>query len=169
MDKNTQEKAVAELRALLKPLIDHFRKEHNLSQQDMISLITGPEEMVVPVSIFSIPLGPLQCLVKYLKEEHGMKYVKIAVMLNKDQRVIWKSYSDANKKFPSRIEIKDNDFFIPISAFKNDKLSILEIVVFYLRVSKGFSVKEIGMQLNKKATTIYTTYHRAELKNAQKE
>jgi len=115
MDKNTQEKAVAELRALLKPLIDHFRKEHNLSQQDMISLITGPEEMVVPVSIFSIPLGPLQCLVKYLKEEHGMKYVKIAAMLNKDQRVIWKSYSDANKKFPSRIEIKDNDFFIPIT------------------------------------------------------
>ncbi len=51
----------------------------------------------------------------------------------------------------------------PISIFKS-QLSGLEAIVVYLKDVKGQSINEITQLLNRKKSTIYTTYHKAKLK-----
>ena len=56
------------------------------------------EKFFVPVSIFANrELSVLEGLVKYLKGK-GLSYVKIAKLLNKNQRNIWTINARANKK-----------------------------------------------------------------------
>ena len=52
---------------------------------------------------------------------------------------------------------------IPISAFKA-KLSGLEITTKYLKEIEKKSFKEISKTLNRKASTIYNTYHNSRIK-----
>lgn len=51
----------------------------------------------------------------------------------------------------------------PISIFKS-RLSGLEAIVVYLKDVKGQSINEIAQLLNRKKSTIYTTYRKAKLK-----
>ena len=55
---------------------------------------------------------------------------------------------------------------IPLSMFHNT-CSGLEALVFYLKEVRKKSVKEIAAVLNRKKTTIYTSYHNAKRKNAR--
>jgi len=89
---------IVEFKRALKPIIEYFRKKHKLSQQDFINLILEPEEPLIPLSIFSSSLAPLQCIVKYLKEELNLRHSKISTLLKRDPSVIWKSYSEAKKR-----------------------------------------------------------------------
>ena len=52
---------------------------------------------------------------------------------------------------------------MPISIFRS-KLSGLETIVVYLKDIKGKSVAEIAQLLNRKKSTLYTTYHKAKEK-----
>lgn len=54
---------------------------------------------------------------------------------------------------------------IPISAFRAP-LAGLEIIVKYLREQEHYSLKAIALLLNRKPTTIYTTYAHASKKYA---
>ena len=57
------------------------------------------EEFPIPISIFSNrKLSILESLVSYLKDTQNLKFSQIAVLLNRDQRTIWTSYSRARKK-----------------------------------------------------------------------
>jgi hypothetical protein len=40
----------------------------------------------------------LEAIVEYLKEEKGLKYSQIGLLLNRDQRTIWTVYSRVKKK-----------------------------------------------------------------------
>lgn len=51
---------------------------------------------------------------------------------------------------------------LPISIFRS-KLSGLEAIVVYLK-GKGKSIAEIGKTLNRRKSTLYTTYHKAKEK-----
>lgn len=55
--------------------------------------------------------------------------------------------------------------FLPISIFRSD-LSGLEAITTYLKDHQQKSLKEIAELLNRKASTIYTTYHKAGQKKA---
>jgi len=53
----------------------------------------------VPVSIFhDRSLSVLEAVAEYLKEQHSMKYCRIAELLNRDQRTVWTVYTRAKKK-----------------------------------------------------------------------
>ncbi|MEK6905981.1 MAG: sigma factor-like helix-turn-helix DNA-binding protein [Nanoarchaeota archaeon] len=52
---------------------------------------------------------------------------------------------------------------IPISIFRSS-ISGLEAIVVYLKDVKGLSVGKISELLNRKKSTIYTTYHKAKQK-----
>jgi len=62
--------------------------------------ISAEESTVkIPLSIFKDrSLSILESLAEYLKEELNLRYCKIAVLLNKDQRTIWTVYNRAKKK-----------------------------------------------------------------------
>ena len=153
-----------EFKTVLKPIIEHFRKEHKLSQHELINLIIEPEEPLIPLSIFSTSLAPLQSIVKYLKEELNLKHKGISTLLKRDQRVVWKSYTESNKKQPKRFEIKEERYFIPVSIFGAKELSILESLALYLKESLNLSIKDISSRINKNTSTIYTAYSRAKKK-----
>lgn len=52
-----------------------------------------------PLSIFrDRKLSVLESVVKFLKEEHDLKYHEIAVLLNRDDRTIWTTYKRGLKK-----------------------------------------------------------------------
>lgn len=53
----------------------------------------------IPLLIFkNRMLGVQEAIVKYLKENIGLNYHKIAVLLNRDDRTIWTVYSRVKKK-----------------------------------------------------------------------
>lgn len=61
--------------------------------------IAKEEIYQIPISIFSNrKLSVLESLVSYLKDTQNLKFSQIAVLLNRDQRTIWTSYSRARKK-----------------------------------------------------------------------
>ena len=85
-----------------------------------------------------------------------------------------KKYSEAKSYFEKieeyleelKKEIIKNP--IPISVFKNNKLGILETAVKYLKEESGFSIKQIADLLNRKYTTIHSTYLKSKEKFPEK-
>ena len=63
--------------------------------------------------------------------------------------------------------IKESKDIIPISAF-NAELSCLEIVIKYLKEEDKKTSKEISALLNRKLSTVYTTYNNSKLKYKKK-
>jgi hypothetical protein len=55
--------------------------------------------VTIPSSIFrDRSLAPLESISEYLKDQCGMSFHEIAVMLNRDDRTIWTCYTRAKKK-----------------------------------------------------------------------
>lgn len=53
----------------------------------------------IPISIFkNRKLGVLELICLYLKDNYGLTYHQIAVMLNRNDRTIWSSYNKAKGK-----------------------------------------------------------------------
>ena len=50
---------------------------------------------------------------------------------------------------------------IPLHVFEDRSLSFLEVVVYFLKVKKGLSFREISKILSRDERTIWTVYHRA--------
>lgn len=148
---------------VLLPLIRHFKEDYDLTKEDLISIYEGVEEIKVPLSIFS-KLSPLEALVKYLKENLGLRFHEIATELNRDSRSIWRTYHQAKSKSEVSFKLKKDETFIPISIFKNRDLSILENLVVHLKINLNVSVKEISLLLNKNISTIWTAYNRSKKK-----
>jgi hypothetical protein len=65
----------------------------------------------------------------------------------------------ASKK-EKRIEHTD----IPSFVFKDRTLSVLEVMVEYLRDNKSMKFNDIALMLNRDERTIWTVYRRAKLK-----
>jgi len=89
-----------------------------------------------------------------------MSYKEIAEELNRDQRTIWSSYNNAIKKETKETFYNEDNLQIPLSIFKNRKLTILESLVVYLK-NEGMRYNEISKLLNRDQRNIWTTYSRA--------
>ena len=107
-------------------------------------------------------------MVKYLKENLGLRYHEIASELNRDDRSIWGTYRNITSKGRFSFELKKNELFIPLSIFKNRDLSILENLITHLKEECNISVKEISLLINKKLSTVWTAYNRAKKKRKNK-
>ena len=74
-------------------------------------------------------------------------------------------YSTDNK-MQTNITQRDRREYIniPSFVFKDRTLSVLEVMVEYMRDNKNFTFKEIALILNRDERTIWTVYRRAKLK-----
>ena len=135
-----------------------IKKDHNLDDKQLLSLIN--KQTLIPISIFHNS-SPLEALVKYLKEFSKLNFKEISDLLNRDQRTIWTTYNNINKK-KIKLEIKSK-VFIPIEVFSDRKLSVLENLVSYL--VKDYSLLEISRLIKRNYQTIWTCYTRAKRKN----
>ncbi|MEA2035932.1 MAG: hypothetical protein U9O94_00380 [Nanoarchaeota archaeon] len=119
----------------------------------------------IPISVFNNKaLAPLETIVKYLKEELDYTYKEIATLLNRNPSPIGITYRKANKKFSKKLDTSSEDHSIPISIFKNSKLTIFETIVLYLKDSINLKFNNISTLLNRNYRTIWTVYKRAKKK-----
>ncbi|MCX6749737.1 MAG: hypothetical protein NTW17_03285, partial [Candidatus Pacearchaeota archaeon] len=165
-------------------ILDEIKEEYSLNKKEMIEILTDKlrnkyqigkkeifeiireKEIRIPVSIFSKELGALESLTKYMKENLNMSYKQIADEISRDERTIWTSYKKAQGKHKEKLEIKKTEGYIPMSAFENKKLTILESVIIYLK-NKKFKFSEIAKMLKRDQRNIWTVYSRAKGKKKQ--
>ena len=108
--KDTNSSNSQKIYDILLPLINHFKEEHKLSKGDLVNIYEGVEKIKVPLSIFSGKLSPLEALVKYLKENLGLRFHEIASELNRDDRSIWGTYRHIRSKGGFSFELKKGCF-----------------------------------------------------------
>lgn len=119
----------------------------------------------LPISIFdNDKLSALETISKFLKENKGMNFVKIAKILGRDQRTIWVTYNKAIKKMHHSLIVCEGDVFIPVEIFKDRKFSVLENLIGYLKDNYNLSYNGISLLLRRKYQTIVGTYKKYEKK-----
>lgn len=121
----------------------------------------------IPVSLFTDrSLSVLEVLVEYLKDELHYSYHEIAVLINRDDRTIWTVYSRVKKKREKikRPKLKKAEIFIPLDILFDRSLSVLEVLVRYLKEELHLTYHEIAVLLNRNDRTIWTVYNRVQKK-----
>jgi hypothetical protein len=127
------------------------------SKKELIELILCKDDMQIPVSIFLNNAGPLECLVKYLKDEKKLKIKTISQRLNRNVQTIWATYRNIkNKKFA----FKEEGCKAPLRIFSKDDKSILESLVFYLKNSEKLRFCDISKILRRDSRTVWIYYRR---------
>ena len=148
--------------------IDYKELKHlYLKLKQHIDVIEKTKQ-TIPASIFTKKLSSLETISKYLHENVSLSYEQISKLTNRSSKTIWQSCKSANKKHPSSFIVKSFAITIPVSIFKNRKLSILEHLVTYLKDEYGMKFSEIAKILKRDQRTIWTVHNRAKKKHAKK-
>ena len=124
----------------------------------------------IPVSLFmDRSLSVLEVLVEYLKDDFHYTYHEIGVMTNRDDRTIWTVYHRAQKKRVKKPKptLQKSEIFIPLNILLDRSLSVLEVLVEYLKEKLHLTFHEIAVLTNRDDRTIWTVYHRAKKKRAK--
>ncbi len=136
-------------------------------KKEIISLLKEQvkDEFSVPISAFkNDKLSCLETIVKFLKENSGLKLVRIAGILNRNSKTVWATYSKAVKKLPKRFVVKEDKISVPLSIIKSREYSVLESIVGYLKEEHELSYQDISELLGRSYRTIATVYRRYKLK-----
>jgi hypothetical protein len=134
---------------------------NSLTKEELIDMIISEREDKIPVTIFTKDLAPLESIVKYLKDNKGMTIKKISEKLDRSSKTIWTTYNNVRGK---KLVFADTEYLIPISFFSK-KTSILETTVYYLKKNHDMTLHQIAVILHRDDRTIWTVYHRAQVKN----
>ena len=87
----------------IKLLLETFKEKYDLSNEEILDIISGKKEESIPIAVFSnSKLSALEIIVKYIKENLGKSYHEIAVLLNRNDRTIWSTYNNSLKKFKEK-------------------------------------------------------------------
>ena len=89
-----------------------------------------------------------------------MRFAEIARMLNRDRRTIGLNYKNAAASMKREMVVWEGEIYVSLEIFADRKLSILESVVYYLRVG-GYKNVEISRMLGKDQRNVWTLYSRA--------
>lgn len=120
----------------------------------------------IPLCVFSLELSCLETIVKYLKENLKLEFKEMGVLLGRSTKTLWQAYNSSKKKHPLQLIADDFSLTIPISLFKDRRLSILEHIVFYLKM-EGMRFSDIARALKRNPRTVWTVYSRARKKNVK--
>lgn len=146
--------------ALIKLAISNYQKRNNVPDSKILQIIgqvlRGEEEIMVPLSIFNKRLGVLESVVKYLKENLGLRNSRIAKLMNRDDRTIWATYNNSKKKHEEKFQ--DSEAVVPISVFSERMFGALESLSIFMRDEMSMTFTAIGASLERSPRTIWTSY-----------
>jgi len=150
-----------ELKKAFGVFVKNLKQKYNIRDKQIAELFVKDGKNSLPISIFNNDeLSCLESIVKYLKEDFGLKYHEIALLLNRDDRTIWTTYNIALKKRKARLQVIDSNISIPVSNFTNRKFSVLESIVSYLKEKFNLRFSQIAELLNRDERNIWTVYNR---------
>ena len=139
--------------------------EKHLPSISQAELPVKNETDSIPLSVFdNKELSSLETICKYLKENCNLSYHEIAIQLNRNDRTIWTTYNNAHKKLEAKFPVSKSEYYLPISIFKERKLSVLETIAVYLKEECNLSFHQIAVLLNRNDRTIWTVYNRGKKK-----
>ena len=151
------------------PVFDRLISSKNISYEQLRELylkLKGHIEIIeknkqnIPLCVFSPELSSLETIVKYLKENLRIPINEISVLLGRSDKTIWQAYNTSKKKYPFPLRADDFSLTVPISIFKDRKLSVLEHIVLYLK-ERGLKFSQIARALKRDPRTVWTVYQRA--------
>ncbi|MCK5282361.1 MAG: hypothetical protein KAK00_03045 [Nanoarchaeota archaeon] len=158
-------------------IIDEIKSKYNVGMNQIIDLVKNKDKYIsVPVGLFRSELGPLEAVVRYLKDVLDYNFAQIARLLSRDGTTIWTTYNNSVKKgkLVVDLELKDIEFrglkvkrdelIVPLSVFSERGLSILESLGLYLKETFGLNYHVIGRLLNRNERTVWTVVNRAKRK-----
>ena len=120
----------------------------------------------IPVSIFNAGLFPLEAITRYMRENLGKGTGEIAGILGKSSPSISLAYKKAAIK---KFSFSEKGMSIPLGEFeRNHRLSVLEIVVSYLK-KNDLRFTEIAAILGRDVRTVWTVNDRAVKKSAERD
>jgi len=159
--------------AIIKEELEKLYKQHNITINDI--LLTIKETLAlqkprneIPLSVFNKKLSSLETITKYLRENQKLNFVKIAELTNRNQKALCRTYHNAKNKQKEPLKITESEFYFPIYILKNRNLSVLEVIVVYLKEKLNLSLVKISSLLKRDPSTIWTVYHRALKKKNEK-
>ena len=145
-------------------------KQRNLSYSEIFNILNQllnsnfptQEDIILPASVFDNEiLSSLELIVKYLHENLGLKFSKIAKIIGRNNIALANCYRITTKKHPSKLNVKPSFFTIPSSILKNRNLSVLENISYYLKNNYKLTYHDVAILLRKNDRTIWTVYQRA--------
>lgn len=145
-------------------IIHALKHKHNLSLHDLKHLQQYDMPILLPNFIFNRHLSALESICKYLKENLGFTYHKIAILLARNDRTIWTTYQHAAHKYKKPFPKNTPLLTIPLPLFANRKLSTLEHLVTYLKDALHLPYHMIAKTLERNDRTVWTVYQRAQHK-----
>lgn len=149
----------------IKNILKHLTEKYSLTPENVLSIIYDEKRYLsAPITIFCKELSPLETVVKFIKETYNQNFNEIATTLNRDQATIWLTYNHALEKKKEKFKPEETIYWIPLSIFKERKLSILELVSEFLKDTYHLSYHEIALMIKRDDRTIWTVYQRAKKK-----
>lgn len=150
---------------LLEAFIAHMRKEHALTDSEVNEILAeakSHQQTLLPINIFQTEkLSALEAIVKYLKENKSLTFHEIAVVLKRDDRTIWTTYTKARSKMIAPFHLPPSKYVVPAAIFAERRLSVLETLSFYLKETLKLTLHDIAVLLNRNDRTIWTVINRA--------
>jgi hypothetical protein len=155
-------------RRVAKKIANQLAGKLGLTPEQILSLPQDKNDLLIPLSIFSnTKLSGLELICKYLKEELKIHLPEIATLIGRNYKTIWATYAEATKKQTEPLAISNSEYYIPVSILADEKLSVLESIVSYLKDSLGLRFTEISSELHRDQRNIWTVYKRAKKKNLE--
>ena len=153
-------------------IIEQIAKKHKLDIKQVIDLMENKDKYIyLPIGIFRSKLGPLEAVVRYMKDILKYNFSQIAKLLSRDETTIWTSYNNSLEKGKIILDvemayphIKKSDLIVPLSIFSERSISILEALCLYLKQNFNLNYREIGLLLERNERTIWTVISRASKK-----
>ena len=152
-------------RIFLEQLVNKLKYKHLMAESEIQALFHQNSSSKIgqnlPVSIFTTPeLSALEVICRYLKDEKGLRYSEIALLLNRDQRTIWVTYHNSLKKRGARLELSPAKYEIPLTIFQDRSHSVLESIVHHLKDTYNLRYSEIAVLINRDERNIWQLYNR---------
>ena len=145
--------------------IEQVAARHNMSIFQVMQRVS--ENNPVPVSIFCRKLSPLESIVKFLREEFGYSFTRIASLLNRSPKTIWQAGQNASKKHPEHFS-PSYYYLIPLALFSNRKMSILSVAITYLHEEYRLSFAKTAELIERDPRTVWTTYNKYKKRKIKK-
>jgi DNA-directed RNA polymerase specialized sigma24 family protein len=169
MSRKAQETTGHEIQQIAALFRQHLEDHHHIKTDKEFDAGSVREHLegehtVLPVSVFGSRLSALESIVKYLRENEGLRNNQVAALLGRTPASVWITYRNACRKMGKQIVVGDSEVFVPTTVIASKRLSVLEGIALYLHDEYILSYKKIGLLLKRDERTIWTVCNRARKK-----